>query len=247
MSSPASGNVSTATGSGSVKLPGVGKVKSQYVLIGGAAVAGILAVAYFRRGRDTTTPALDPNTTALGDPTLPTVTTTTIPANTDVIATNDAWARKAIELLQGFGYDGAFVATVLGKFLGRRTLTPEEEPVALAALAAVGQPPVGAPYNVLSGPPSGGPAAGQPPKTKLGQPQIHVDAAHVTAGSAPIAWTRVPNATQYRIWHSPGIHVGTISGTTYRLPRRTGVYWITAIGDTTKTLESAPSNHVNIV
>lgn len=135
-----------------VKVPVVGKVNKQIVYVGGAAVIGVVGYAYWSRSRATPVAPNDTTNTALGDPTLPTVTTTTIPDNTDVISTNGQWTQRAVEYLSGQGFDGQFVSATLGKFLARRGLTPSEEPVALAALAAYGQPPVGAPYYVVSAP-----------------------------------------------------------------------------------------------
>lgn len=136
-----------------VKLPG-GKPPRKAVIVAGLGAAAFLAYSYWNRSRTASAAAtpLDPATTALPDPTLPTVTTTTVPDNTNVISTNAQWTQHAVDYLSGQGFEGQFVAATLGKFLARRGLTPNEEAVALAALAAFGQPPSGGPYNVLSAP-----------------------------------------------------------------------------------------------
>lgn len=139
-----------------VTLPAVGKVKKQYVIAGVAITAGLVLWTYYNRSSGSSGAELvedEAAFTSFGDPTMPTVTTTTVPDNTDVIDTNAEWTQRATEYLTGQGgWDGAFVSTTLGKFLARRALTPAEEAVPLAALAAFGQPPVGGPYNILSAP-----------------------------------------------------------------------------------------------
>lgn len=136
-----------------VKLP-AGKPR-KVVIVAGIGAAAFLAYSYWTRSR-TATPvdpsAVDPSTTALPDPTLPTVTTTTVPDNSNVISTNAQWTQRAVEYLSGQGFDGQFASATLGKFLARRGLAPNEEAVALAALAAFGQPPSGGPYYVTSTP-----------------------------------------------------------------------------------------------
>jgi hypothetical protein len=158
-----------------VKLPVAGNIKKQYVLVGGALVVGIVGYAWMSRSRSSAAPVDSTADTSLPDPTLPTVTTTTVPDNADVISTNAQWTQRATEYLSGQGFDGQFVAATLGKFLQRRALTPNEEAVALAALAAFGQPPVGGPYFVASAPV----APGTPPSTVTYQyvTQLHKIAA----------------------------------------------------------------------
>lgn len=159
------------TGTGTVDVPKVGRVKSRNIVIGTVAVGGFVAFAYWQRSRLPGYPSgeVDPETTSLPDPTLPTVTTTPVPENTNVIRTNAEWTRAVIDYLSGQqqGWDAGFVSTVLGKFLARRGLTPNEESVALAALASWGQPPVGGPYNVISAPVSSAPTSPAPSTSTL--------------------------------------------------------------------------------
>lgn len=167
-----------------VKVPGAGNVKRSYLLVGGVAVVGIVGYAWISRSRTPTVPVDSTADTSLPDPTLPTVTTTTVPDNTDVISTNAQWTQHAVEFLSGQGVDGVFAATALGKFLARRGLTTQEQDVVLAALAAFGQPPTGGPYNVLS---AG--ATGTPPPT-AGKDYHYATQRH-QIGSEETAWSLI--------------------------------------------------------
>jgi hypothetical protein len=199
-----------------VDLPAVGKVKRQWAYAGGALLVGIVGYAWLSRRSTGGTGEIvsDPSNTTLPDGTFPTVTTTTVPDNTDVIATNAQWTQRAIEILAATGgWDASFVATTLGKFLARRGLTPAEENVALAAVAALGQPPTGAPYMVIATPvakPAPTPAA-VPAPTRL-------DVHKVSATVWRLAWPPVSGATSYQVRAVTG-HTGdavrTVSGTTY--------------------------------
>jgi hypothetical protein len=133
------------------------------VLYLGAAAAGFIAFSYWNRTRTPTTPAPSTADTSLPDPTLPTVTTTTVPDNSSVIATNAEWTKAAVDYLSqqsNGGWNPQFISTALGHFLARRGLTSDEQDVVLAALAAFGQPPQNAPFNVLSAPTPTNPPGG---------------------------------------------------------------------------------------
>jgi hypothetical protein len=176
-----------------VKVPGIGPVKSTYVWVAGAVVVGIVGYAWLSRGRAASAPVVDPGDVALGEPTVPVVNDSnldlTAPSNEP--RTNAEWTQRAVEFLVSGGVDGGFAQRTLGKFLGHRGLTPQEQDVVLSALAGVGAPPVGGPYPINSSPiPEPGPAPVVPYKSavklaRVGRPGQAVNKrAYITGLSA---------------------------------------------------------------
>jgi len=194
-------------------VPAVGKVKKGYVIAGGAAVAGFVGYAWLTRARGSASGSGGEGLTTADTATMPTVTTTTVPDNADVISTNAQWTQRAVELLANTGgWDASYIATTLGKFLARRGLTPAEEDVALAALATLGQPPQGGPYTVTAAP-----VAKPSPIVVVAAP-AQLNVRRVSATVWALTWTPVPGATSYQVRSVTG-HTGdpvrTVAGTSY--------------------------------
>jgi fibronectin type III domain protein len=132
-------------------LPGVGKVDRRWLWAGGAAVVGILAYAYWRNARiddgggelviDPSTGATDPSGAAPGPNAGGDVDAS--PEGDKTPDTNAEWTQLAIEALQAVGYEPGHVASVLGKYLGRRPLTADEQDLVRTVWAMIGQPPEG--------------------------------------------------------------------------------------------------------
>lgn len=224
-----------------VKAPVVGSVKKTYLYIGGAALAGIVFFAYIGRGRSSAPAGIDPATTSIPDPTMPTQVTTTVPNTEGVISTNAQWTQKAVEFLSSVGVEPQFAAQTLGKYLGRLALTTAEQAVVLTARAAIGEPPSGGPYPILTSPvvvptPS--------PTTALPTPVLHIG--NVGPKFVTLSWTAIPNAANYRVFRN-GTHIDTRPTTSLQVARRTGVYFVTAVPKSSAYTSSAPSNHVQVV
>ena len=98
-----------------------------------------------------------------------------------------------MEKLTNQGFDGQAVSLALGEFLARRSLDKTEASIARAALAAVGQPPVGGPYPVIE-------AAVQGPVALKAPTGVKVTA--TTANSVTLAWDAVDGAGYYRAYRS---------------------------------------------
>lgn len=148
-----------------VKLPAIGEVDKKYVYVGGAIVVTIVAYAYYKRATGEVAPEADavPDT-ALDDtqyapdyvdPTFGGVSSMPTTVNTvdsAVIDTNGEWTTAAVEAMANLGFDGATVASALGKYLARKALTQAEADIITTARGLVGEPPVGGPYTVIYSP-----------------------------------------------------------------------------------------------
>lgn len=113
--------------------------------------------------------------------------------NPNSIDSNAEWTQKAVELLGNAGYDSQTVYAALGEFLARRSLDKSEASIARAAVAAVGQPPVGGPYPINEAAATG--------TTTLTAPK-NVHATAVTSTSVTLAFDPVTGAGYYRAYRS---------------------------------------------
>lgn len=192
---------------GSVDLPTIGRVKKVYVVVPAAAAAAYIGWRWWQAKHAPAAPAgsdgyyTSPDLTDMGLST--TGGTGTVTGNTgsivtdgtrpDAIDSNAEWTQKAVELLGNAGYDSATVYAALGEFLARRALDKSEATIARAALAAVGQPPVGGPYSVLEEATTGGTGTLAAPANVRAYNTI-------TTTQVPLQWDPVPGAAHYEIY-----------------------------------------------
>jgi hypothetical protein len=126
------------------------------VLIGGAAVAGVLGYAYWKNGTGGNGAAVDaPLEAAVDDYVSPlgnsgTNSTGDYAGNvdTDKIDTNAKWTQAAVESLESAGWERSTVLTALGKYLAFKGLTANEVTIVMAARAVQGEPPTGGPFPI---------------------------------------------------------------------------------------------------
>lgn len=149
-------------GSGTVKLPGVGRVKGEQLAVGLALVGGIVAYAWWRARAGDGGAELDPNDV------IPAATHEPEPTGDATIdvddggghpRTNAAWGQSALELLSNAGWEPLGVTIAVGKFLSRQALTDKEVQIVQAAVGLLGPPPEGGPWPITRG------GAGTPPGT----------------------------------------------------------------------------------
>jgi hypothetical protein len=139
-----------------IQVPGVGNVERKYVIGGGITVAAVAGYFWIRRNRtplgaSPADPTVDPLTglpyTTENQPQTgfvnPNPVQSTIDLTGDQITTNAQWAAVVTDKLGNLGFDGNYLASVLGKYLGGQGLTLEEAATIRAAWAYVGKPPQG--------------------------------------------------------------------------------------------------------
>ncbi len=162
-----------------MKVPVIGETKTVYLYGAGALVAGMAGYAWWKKGKDSPTDFVgaSPDDYGVGDYDSPLGDTgtnstgnyTSVPEGT--ITTNAQWTQKAVETLDGYGFESSTVLTALAKYLAREGLTEAQITIVQAAIAAVGLPPVGGPYPITAAlpppatvpPPLPPPAPGPPP------------------------------------------------------------------------------------
>lgn len=235
--------------SGTVDVPAVGRMKKVYIAVPAVAAVGYLGYRWYRAKQDAAATPTDssglyttPDQTETGLSTTGGATDITgntgnqVTNATDPNAVNDnaQWTQRAVELLGNAGYDSTTVYGALGDFLARRSLDKTEASIARAALAAVGQPPVGGPYSVLDQATTGGTGT-------LAAP------AHLRLrGHAPtqlkLQWDPVPGASHYRIYRTDldqGEPVGDSLDTMYNAngltPNTSYSFFVRAMGADGKT------------
>jgi hypothetical protein len=132
-----------------VTVPGVGPVDREWVYAGGAAVAGIVAWAWWTRSRTSTVPAVDQTATETGTDqeadgyTNPAPSKSTVIDLTSGITTNSEWTAAVTDSLTNLGYDPATISSVLGKYLASQQVTETEAELIRTAWAYAGKPPEG--------------------------------------------------------------------------------------------------------
>lgn len=162
-----------------VNLPVAGPVKKQWLLIGGAAAAGVVGYAWwrhYRAGADgaATAAELDPAYadyqsglyTGGAGTTTPGIAYT--PPGNDVDpndlppTTNAAWTTRGVDYLQNLGFDPQLVAVTLGKYLAKVPLTQAEADIVRTVEGAIGKPPIGEFRIIMVGSPPAGGGGGEP-------------------------------------------------------------------------------------
>lgn len=194
---------------GSVDVPGAGKVRKKYLIIPAGLALAYVTWRWYQTRQDAasapqtsdgtyTTPDLTDmglaTTGGSGTVTGNTGSTVTDGTNPNAIDSNAEWTQKAVELLTNQGYDGQTVTAALGEFLGHRALDKNEAAIARAALAVVGQPPVGGPWSVIEEAGTGTGTLAAPTNLRA------LDGPGVT--SIGMQWDPVPGALHYRIFRT---------------------------------------------
>jgi len=145
-----------------VKIPGIGSVPREYVVIGASVVAGVVGYAWWHKGRTAATPAMAP-----GDQAAPVYATdqpvdaylSPVTGSGGVVGgssvsggaptnapptTNAEWSRLVVGLLENAGYQGNAIADALGAFFASQPLTDIQAQIVQAARALGGKEPQGA-------------------------------------------------------------------------------------------------------
>lgn len=182
-------------------VPGMGPVKQQYVIAGGALVVGIVGYAWWKRGTEAATaevPAVNPDSIPETDrtPVVGDSGGSWDKTDPEAIDTNAKWTQAATEwLITTGGWEPSLIATALGKWLEGKGLTETETAVVLAAKGAMGDPPVGGPFPVKPALPGGKPAAAPGNFRVTGKSAI----ANNTRARVDLAWDATPGATSYQL------------------------------------------------
>jgi hypothetical protein len=180
---------------GTVKIPGDGQIKKQWLLVGGALVIGIVGYAWWHAGRADAAPSdetLTEQPSDLGPADVTSVSSGGGVTDTGAvfITTNDQWTRAAVAALVDLGYDAIQVTDALGKYLAGQQLTLQEATWVQAAVALVGKPPVGEHSIRLFPTGSTSPPATEPlppaPTNKLQQQHQYVAGAHEFSRDTPV-------------------------------------------------------------
>jgi hypothetical protein len=153
-----------------VKVPGVGAVDQKWVYGGAALVMGIVVYAWFKRSQASAVAEV-PVQAPVDEFDNPNPVRSVVDlTNPEEIRTNTQWTAKVTAELGNLGFDSTYLATILGKYLGRQALTLEEQAVIRVAWAYAGKPPEG-PDSFVTG---GTEGPGLPTKATVSEGQ-HVD------------------------------------------------------------------------
>lgn len=161
------------TGTGpTIKTP-LGPMNKDMMLVVGALAAGIVGFAWWRNrsasaATDAATAATDAALTPATDFDPSPSEDSTVSSDTSTTpSTNAEWTQQAISYLSSIGFDPGAVATALGLYLARQPLTADQQAIVNDARAAIGDPPVGGPYPIVTGLPTttGTPIISKPPVT----------------------------------------------------------------------------------
>lgn len=115
-------------------------------------------------------------------------------------ATNDAWARAAVNYLVGIGVDPTAANSAIQAFLSSQTLTTDQQGDVNLAIQSLGAPP-SAPNPGNSPPPVYQPSPGT---VYAANPVTGLTVSSRTASSAAITWNRAANAQGYTVAWSAG-------------------------------------------
>lgn len=226
---------------GEVDVPGIGKTKKVWIY-GGLGVAGAFVAWKWYQARNTGVETDDgmyttPDQSELGqstgggtyNPGGNTGNTDTDGTRPDAIDDNAEWSQRAVEILSNAGYDPATVFAALGEFLGRRALDKTEASIARAAIAAVGEPPVGRPWTVLEESSTGTGTLPAPGGVKA--KATHWD-------TVTVSWGSVSGAASYVVYRN-GASAGSSTGTSLTVRglvgKSTYKFSVAAVGTTGKT------------
>jgi hypothetical protein len=200
-----------------IKVPGIGPVKSTYVYVGAAVTVGILTVAYLRHRSATSTAAA---ATAAQDTTASTTDVTgtgyaptgvgysgyspsgydvygnPLPTPTQVggitvsggqYASNNDWATAAEVALGNAGVDTGISAGALGKVLAGLAVTTDQKNLFLEAVGLLGQPPQGYPQPIHVQDPVTPAKPPAPSPTPIGAPSTPT-ISYIDKHGASVSW-----------------------------------------------------------
>jgi hypothetical protein len=241
-----------------IKVPGVGGVDRKWVLAGGAAVAGIVIYAYWRRSQSAgEEPAGEGDEYVSGDEwtpdayigaTQPGGATYDPIEQDDVIDTNAEWAQRVVDLLEGVGYERNTAAVTIGKYLAGQPLSATEKLTVQAAIALLGNPPGGALpiYSAPETPTTPPPATA----TKLATPTMRASAGDPRNTNYALSWTRIAGATLYLVKRERGPGVNPLYRPTTGTTQRTHALkrgWVYQYRVQAQAIGKTPSNWSNPV
>lgn len=220
-----------------VKLPGIGPVKPVYLVGAAGLVLGIVGYAWWHQSRGGGGGQLSPEDQAAADAAateqdsfIPPYSAYTTSGGTDLSQlppmTNDEWSRRVVDALSAVGFDPAYVATTLGRYLQRQPLTVADVALIGTAIAMVGPPPVGT-FSIIT--------SSAPPVPSVPLPSapsnLHVHARDKT--SIRLSWNAAANAQRYALYRNGArINIYTVTGATVGTGH--GVYKVQGINSAGK-------------
>lgn len=200
-----------AATAGTVDIPGAGKVKKQWIVYGGTAVATLLAYKWYTAGRGSADDepifgegydefgnllGSDPMMVSAGSQSgLTDRTPTTEPFGFN---NNAEWTQWVVDYLSDRGVESGLALGAVGDYLGRQPLAANEATWIRGALAAAGPPPQGGPYDIIAEKPGTTP----PPSQGLAAPVPVATSRQRTA--VTIKWPPVATATGYYVSREGG-------------------------------------------
>lgn len=169
-----------------VKIPGAGPVKKQWVYAGGALLVGIVGYAYYKRAK---TPVVEPiNPDALPEDRVP-FTDAQVSSGLGESQTAGApvtvadWVRQATDRLIELGNDATAVAAALGAYVTHQKLTTTQAGLVQQAVGQFGYPTNNAgEYPILLAPVTTTP----PPTTGGAVKHRYVVQVHIVAANTPV-------------------------------------------------------------
>jgi hypothetical protein len=177
------------------------------VVVGGAAVAGIVVYAYIQRSRDrqpTPEEMVDAAGYVPSDWSPDAYVGATVPGGETFdpqvdrldVTTNAEWSQRVIDLLEGVGYTREKASATVAKYLSGEQLDATEKLITQTAIAMLGNPPAGA-LPILSLPSVTGSTPSTPTQTPA-PPSLAVrPAVGGPARRYVLSWGSVVGATGY--------------------------------------------------
>lgn len=135
------------------------KVPVPLAVVAGGAILYVGYRWYSARGDSEETTVLAPeedygatgSATGTGYSYIPTSSSdSTNETDSSVISTNQQWSQAGVTYATSVGYDPSAAALALGKYLGTQPITKDEQNIVRVVLGALGSPPTGGPYTVIT-------------------------------------------------------------------------------------------------
>jgi hypothetical protein len=219
--------------SGTVDVPGVGRTQKAYVAVAGAAVAGLVGYAYWRRRQadagaapagsdgglyvDTRTGSALPSDQFVNPaPNNADSAWGTGIGGTDVWQaphTDQEWAQQAVDRLSW--YEPGYVSATVGKYLARQPLTTGEQTLVRELWGLIGHPPTNQPILTASSPaptpkPTPSPSSGPAMKAPTGLRWSHIGRSYVQ-----LDWAANPGVVGYVVYVNGKRKVSVVYSTYY--------------------------------